>query len=79
MIIPTKYENLKKNSFVVGYNIILILKEQQLTLLDLHQKLCKLKNLDLDLAELTDTLTFLFLCDIIELDNDLIRLTNDIK
>ncbi len=77
MILPTKYENIKENPLIVGYNIISLLKENPLSLLDIHLQLKKFKNLELDYNTLVDTLTFLYLSDAIEIDNNIIRINND--
>jgi hypothetical protein len=75
MILPTKYENLKENSLVIGAHIISFLKQEELTINEIHLKLIKLKNADVDWFYLVDTLTFLYLADIIEIDsNNLLRL-----
>lgn len=80
MVLPTKYEKLRDNSLIIGAHIIALIKEEDSTLLDLHIKLDKRKNLELDLMQLIDTLTFLYLSGIIEMDNNnIIRLTDDTK
>ena len=77
MIIPTKYENIKENPLIVGCHIISILKSNALPLLDIHLQLKKYKKLELDYNTLVDTLTFLYLSEAIEIDNNIIRLKND--
>ena len=78
MILPTKYENVKENSLVIGSYIISFLKKENLSFIDIHFSLLKQKELDLDYTKLEDTLTFLFLSDIIEFDNsNNIRLTDE--
>lgn len=77
MILPTKYENIKENPLIVGYQIISLLKNNALTLLDIHLQLKKHKKLELDYNTLIDTLTFLYLADAIEIDNNIIIIKND--
>lgn len=80
MVLPAKYEKLRDNSLIIGAHIITILKEEDSTLLDLHIKLNKRKKIELDLMQLTDTLTFLYLSGIIEMNNNnIIKLTDDTK
>ncbi len=80
MILPTKYEKLKENSLIVGAHIISFLKADDLSLNDLYHLLQSRKKLELDLIMLIDTLSFLFLTEIIEIDShNLIRLTNETK
>lgn len=69
MILPTKYENLKENSLVIGAHIISFLRKEELTINEIHLKLTKLKNTDTDWFYLVDTLTFLFMAGIIEIDS----------
>lgn len=80
MILPTKYEKLKENSLIVGSHIITFLKDNDLSLNELHHLLQSRKKLELDLVTLIDTLTFLYLTEIIEIDSqNLIRLTDETK
>jgi len=79
MIIPSKYENIKENPLIVGYHIITILKGNALSCVDIHLQLIKFKKLELDYNNLVDTLTFLYLAGIIEIDNNIISLKNDTK
>ena len=80
MILPTKYEKLKENSLIVGSHIITFLKDNDLSLNELHHLLQSRKKLELDLVTLIDTLSFLYLSEIIEIDSqNLFRLTDEIK
>lgn len=80
MILPTKYEKLKENSLIVGSHIIAFLKEDDLSLNELHHLLHSRKKIELDLITLINTLSFLYLTDIIEIDSqNLIRLTDETK
>lgn len=64
MIIPTKYENLNKNVLVIGYRIIKLLKKQSFNIENLYQKIKKEQDVSFD--NYYDTLTFLWLSDIID-------------
>jgi len=77
MIIPTKYENIKENSLIIGCHIITLLKENSLSFLDIHHQLYQFKKIESDYGSLLDTLTFLYLSEIIEINNNLISLKND--
>ena len=80
MILPTKYEKLKENSLIVGSHIITFLKDNDLSLNELHHLLQSRKKLELDLVTLIDTLSFLYLTEIIEIDSqNLFRLTDETK
>jgi len=77
MIIPTKYENIKENPLIIGYHIIALLKENPLSFLEIHHQLFQFKKIELGYENLLETLTFLYLSEIIEIDNNIIRLKND--
>ena len=64
MIIPSKYENLNKNILVIGSEIINLLKKQSFNIENLYQKIKKKKNINFD--TFYDTLTFLWLSEIID-------------
>ena len=64
MIIPSKYENLNKNVLVIGSQIIELLKKQAYNIENLYQKLKKINDISFD--TFYDTLTFLWLSEIIE-------------
>lgn len=78
MILPDKYENLKENGLIIGSHIITILKNNPLSLQDIHNLLITNKKIELDLDRLTEILTFLFIAGIVEIDsNNLIGLSNE--
>ena len=80
MILPTKYEKIKENTLILGSHIISFLKEDDLSLNYLHHLLQSRKKLELDLITLINTLSFLYLTEIIEIDSqNLIRLTDETK
>ncbi len=64
MIIPTKYENLNNNVLIIGSDIIKLLKKQSYNIENLYQKIKKAKKIDFN--TFYDTLTFLWLSEIIE-------------
>jgi len=64
MIIPSKYENLNKNVLVIGSQIIKLLKKQSYNIENLYQKIKKINDISFDTYY--DTLTFLWLSEIIE-------------
>jgi Fe2+ or Zn2+ uptake regulation protein len=64
MIIPSKYENLNKNILVIGSEIINLLKKQSFNIENLYQRIKKKKDINFD--TFYDTLTFLWLSEIID-------------
>lgn len=64
MLIPTKYDNINKNIAVIGYKITKELMKQPYNIDKLYQKIKKDVNISLDLFY--DTITFLWLADIVE-------------
>lgn len=64
MIIPTKYENLNKNILVIGYQITKELKRQPYNIDTLYQKIKK--DINISLETFYDTITFLWLSNIVE-------------
>jgi len=77
MILPSKYENIKENPLIVGSHILALLKDNPLSFIELHFHLSHSKNIYLGHESLLDTLTFLFLSDIIDFNNTFISLKND--
>ncbi len=74
MFIPTKHENLHKSTIVLGADIIKSLKKKQYNVEDLFQELKKVFEKDISLTQYYNTLTFLWLTDVIELDDFNIKL-----
>jgi len=72
MLIPTKYENLNKNLLVIGSRIIAKLKACSYNIEDLFQILKKEEAINLD--QYFNCLTFLWLADILVLENFKVRL-----
>ncbi|OFY22721.1 MAG: hypothetical protein A2W98_05375 [Bacteroidetes bacterium GWF2_33_38] len=76
MLIPTKHENLQQNILVVGAVIITFLKKKSYNIEALFQKIKNGKNVSLD--QYYNTLVFLWLSDIIELEEFYIKLKKDV-
>ena len=74
MFIPTKHENLHKRTIVLGADIIKSLKKRDYNVEDLFQELKKVFEKDISLNQYYNTLTFLWLTDVIELDHFHIKL-----
>lgn len=72
MLIPTKHEDLQKNALVVGAEIIKILKKREYNVENLFS-ITKNKT-DISIDTFYNTLTFLWLCKIVETDKYSIRL-----
>jgi len=72
MLTPTKYENLQKNIFVLGSELIKYLKYKPYNIERLFQiiKNCQ----EINLEKYLDIILFLWLGDIIEIEEYLIRL-----
>lgn len=69
MFIPTKHENLHKSTIVLGADIIKSLKKREYNVEDLFQELKKVFEKDITLNQYYNTLTFLWLTEVIELDD----------
>lgn len=69
MFIPTKHENLQKSTILLGADIIKSLKKREYNVDDLFQNLKKVFEKDISLNQYYNTLTFLWLTDIIELND----------
>lgn len=66
MLIPSKYEDINYNLLVIGYKIIRMLKERTYNIEDLFQKMKNDCNINLE--QYFNTLTFLWLADIIQIN-----------
>ena len=66
MLIPTSYENLHKNNLIIGADIIGLLKQKDYNIEVLFNEVKKLKSTHLN--QFYNTLLFLWLADIIELN-----------
>ncbi len=72
MLIPTKHENLEKNILVLGADVLLLLKKRKYNIESLFQKVKDKKSISL--SQYYNTLLFLWLAGLIELDEYYIRL-----
>ena len=75
MFIPTKHENLEKSTIVLGADIIESLKKREYNVEDLFQELKKVFEKDISLNQYYNTLTFLWLTDVIELNDFNLKLS----
>ena len=66
MLIPSKYENINYNLLVIGANIIKLLKKKPYNIHDLFHKMQQIDELNLE--QYFNTLTFLWLAEIINKD-----------
>lgn len=72
MLIPTKHENLQQNILVVGADILSILKKRSFNIEVLFQKVKNSKHINLE--QFYNTLVFLWLSELIELDEYFIKI-----
>lgn len=81
MLIPTKYENINDNLLVLGAYIISLLKKKPYNIEELFQVVNKIKEEKkktlINLDQYFNTLTFLWLSEIILLDEFKIYLNNN--
>lgn len=66
MLIPSKYEDINSNLLVIGSKAIRLLKKKPLNIEDLFQKLRK--DVEINLEQYFNMLTFLWLSEIIRID-----------
>lgn len=71
MFIPSKHENLHNSTIILGADIIKFLKKKDFNIEDLFQEL---RHKDVSLNQYFNTLTFLWLTDIIDLQEVTISL-----
>lgn len=74
MLIPTKHENLNKSTIVLGADVIKSLRKRDFNVEDLFQELKRVFQNDVSLSQYYNTLTFLWLTDVIELTDYHIKL-----
>ncbi|MAT59756.1 MAG: hypothetical protein CMF23_17420 [Ignavibacteriae bacterium] len=77
MIIPSKYELLKHNSLFIGALVLDLLKQQPLNFFSLYNKIYYDKRRKISYLNLLDTLTFLFLADLVYYSNNKIHFKYD--
>ncbi len=73
MLVPTKHENLDHNILVLGGDIIKSLKGKRLDIEHLYQKISSDKEVTID--TFYNTLTFLWLAEILEVKDFYLELT----
>ena len=79
MILPNKYENIKTNALVVGSKIVsYLLNVQEASIIDIQIFLKKHK-CEISYQKLFDILTFLFIADVLDFNNNLIYIKNDTR
>lgn len=66
MLIPSKYEDINSNLLVLGSKAIRLLKQKPFNIEDLFQKLRK--DVEINLEQYFNMLTFLWLSEIIRID-----------
>ena len=74
MFIPNKHENLHKSTIVLGADIIKSLKKKDYNIEELFQEVRQIFQKDISLNQYFNTLTFLWLTDIIDLQELTIKL-----
>ncbi len=79
MFIPTKHENLQKSVIVLGSKIIEVLQKKDYNIENLFQELKYRLYTDLSLNQYYNTLTFLWVADIIELDEFFIKIKKNVS
>jgi Fe2+ or Zn2+ uptake regulation protein len=79
MFLPTKYENLQKSTIVLGADVIKSLKKKDYNIEDLFQEIKQIPSKDISLNQYYNTLTFLWLTDIIDLKEFTIQLKNNVS
>lgn len=72
MLIPSKHEKLERNTLVIGADILTLLKKSNLSVESLFDSLKIRKSLSLD--DLYHSLLFLWLSDVIILEQNLVKL-----
>lgn len=69
MLTPSKHENLQQSTIVLGADIIMSLKRKEYNVEDLFQEIKQILKKEISLNQYYNTLTFLWLTDVIELDD----------
>jgi len=72
MIKPTKHQKLKTNILVVGAEILILLKKEELLIEELFIKTSKKTSIALDLF--LDTITYLWLMNFINIKKEIVKL-----
>ncbi len=77
MLLPTKYEDLRKNILVLGSDLIFLLKKKNYNIEILFRELKN--NKDITLEEYYNTLTFLYCSELISVNDYLITLNKNVS
>jgi len=72
MIKPTKHQKLKTNILVVGAEILILLKKEELLIEELFIKTSKKTSIALDLF--LDTITYLWLMNFVDIKKEIVKL-----
>lgn len=76
MFVPSKHEDLHKSTIVVGADIIKLLNKRHFNIEELLQEIRRTTHKDISLNQYYNTLTFLWLVKVIELNEFTIKLQN---
>lgn len=76
MFVPNKHEDLHKSTIVVGADIIKLLNKGHFNIEELLQEIRRTTNKDISLNQYYNVLTFLWLVEVIELNEFTIKLKN---
>lgn len=74
MFLPNKHENLNKSTIVLGADIIKSLKKKDYNIEDMFQELKHIFQKDISLNQYYNTLTFLWLIELIDFQEFTIKL-----
>lgn len=77
MIFPDKYESINNGILVLGFRVIQLLRKKELHINQLYRKINKVYKIDM--LYFFDIITFLWLLDAVELNFNIISLSNDFK
>lgn len=72
MIKPTKHQKLKTNILVIGAEILILLKKEELLIEELFIKTSKKTSIALDMF--LDTITYLWLMNFIDIKKEIVKL-----
>jgi hypothetical protein len=76
MFVPSKHEDLHKSTIVIGADIIKLLNKGHFNIEELLQEIRRTTNKEISLNQYYNVLTFLWLVEVIELNEFTIKLKN---
>ncbi len=76
MFVPSKHEDLNKSTIVIGADIIKLLNKGRFNIEELLQEIRRTTNKEISLNQYYNVLTFLWLVEVIELNEFTIKLKN---